>query len=430
MSSIIQFKEKNTREIKLMSRKNGKEAKRVGEVKNFEGGEKADNDSKSGTGTRLFLMGVLKKYGTEITLLAGLVSLVISFNNKTNEWTENFTKLTCQVNKLDESIKEMNSEIEEMDDKISNDHAMLLTLYAVSDKLQPQIVFLSANYNIREEVVKEEERLAEPPWKMQDLIGKSNKSDKNFKAEELTNTPAVFVCEEGEKETFFYGQYNDRNQWNGKCILNVYTNNKLETVFEGVYDNGTLVSYKRAASDNGKWIVTDRDHYAQYNDGETWYYTKTSDYEKEYTINEFSDKQILTVEGLLGSKEETILSYYKGKTSNGLYNDDSGNAFLITYFEQGAIKTGEDDRAIKTIYQGGFVDGKYDDDSYDAWYITRDKKTTYMYYKGGFSKGNVNHRDKSKEVFHNYLTHEEIDEYLKVSGFTDYSSQFVTDYDN
>ena len=66
---------------------------------------------------------------------------------------------------------------------------------------------------------------------------------------------------------------------------------------------------------------------------------------------------------------------------------------------------------------------------YDSWSISRESDTTYMFFKGGFSEGKSIRRDKNKEEFENYLTHDQIDKYLQKYGFYNYSEYFVTEYE-
>lgn len=70
--------------------------------------------------------------------------------------------------------------------------------------------------------------------------------------------------------------------------------------------------------------------------------------------------------------------YYSGRTSDGYYNDDTGDAYIIKYFPDGMVKT---------LYVGKFVDGMFNDRTDNAWYITKEIKTDYMYYKGYFEDG-------------------------------------------
>lgn len=325
----------------------------------------------------------------------------------------------------------MQLSINTMNTKIDNYGKLLLALAADSDKIDVQTLMSLTDYTVRTEEKQNEMYLANPNWDETTLIAKDVSSDKLFSAGELSNTPIILCYEQNGRDVYFYGQYNENNQWNGRCILNIYNNNKLETIFEGIYDNGNLFSYKRVSCENGsEWIVTDRVVEDGYNRGETYVYTKTSDYNKSFNESNITEKQIVSVDNFLTSKQENLLSYYSGNTSNGYYNDKTGYAYLVTYFTPSESESLNRSQVIKTLYQGQFVDGKFEDNTYKAWYITRELDTTYMYYRGCFLNGSVYRKNKKEEDFCNQLSHQDINTYLNQYGFLQYSDQFVTEYEN
>lgn len=176
-------------------------------------------------------------------------------------------------------------------------------------------------------------------------------------------------------------------------------------MLEGVYDNGTLYSYRRASCESkGEWLITDRVCHADYNSGETWVYTKSSDFDKRFSADEITDAQIIGVTDLLKSKDEVLLSYYSGNSSEGFYNDNTGEAILVKYFPPNTVAFSTEAPVIKTLYKGCFKDGNFHDDSGDAWYITRGVDTEYMYFRGAFSEGNAKQQGTEDEVFENNLS--------------------------
>ena len=76
----------------------------------------------------------------------------------------------------------------------------------------------------------------------------------------------------------------------------------------------------------------------------------------------------------------TLMTEYVGRTVDGVYNDTTGEAYYISYYE---------DQTVKTLYQGGFTDGKMEDKSGNAWQIAsdRDNRVKYLYYCGVFERG-------------------------------------------
>ncbi|MEY8335823.1 hypothetical protein AALB53_22500 [Lachnospiraceae bacterium 47-T17] len=234
------------------------------------------------------------------------------------------------------------------------------------------------------------------------------------------------MYEQNGREVYFLGQYNNSSQWNGLCILNVYNGDSLETILEGVYDNGSLFSYRRASCESkGEWLITDRVCHTGYNSGETWVYTKSSDFKKEFTADDVTDVQILGVTELLKAKNEVLLSYYNGNTSGGFYNDDTGEAILVKYFPPNTVASSAEVPVIRTLYKGCFKDGDFHDDSEDAWYITRGVDTGYMYFRGVFIEGNAKRQETDDEVFENNLSKEQIANYLKRYGLSEYLEQFI-----
>lgn len=77
----------------------------------------------------------------------------------------------------------------------------------------------------------------------------------------------------------------------------------------------------------------------------------------------------------------TLKNYYKGNTSDGRYNDNTGNAYLVCYDDQGYVLS---------LYIGQFKNGKYDDMSGNAIEVVFDSSNNinrYFFYKGKFKNG-------------------------------------------
>lgn len=52
-----------------------------------------------------------------------------------------------------------------------------------------------------------------------------------------------------------------------------------------------------------------------------------------------------------------LVEFYHGNTSNGYYNDDTGNAYLVQY---------NNSNTVKTLYCGNFKDGVFNDNTGNA----------------------------------------------------------------
>lgn len=269
-----------------------------------------------------------------------------------------------------------------------DDHSSIIALESKVNETSAYNIVFKDGYNVKMQGEGEERYLAAPIWKDGNIIASDVNGDIIYKAEDLYNTPILTSYMEGDNEVYFYGKYNENNHWNGCCILNVYLGNKLLYIFEGIYDDGELFSYKRVSSekiiseDNIEkeiWIINKRVVQDGYNSGETWSYEKSDDFIKGFTLDNVKEKQILAVDKFIDFKCEKLLSYYKGNTSNGTYNDKTGNAYLVTYKENGDVKR---------LYKGNFENGDSEDQTGNAWTLSwGNANDGYHYHNGEFKNG-------------------------------------------
>lgn len=235
-----------------------------------------------------------------------------------------------------------------------------------------------------------------------------------FSFRDLVSKKMVIPYNVGNEEVFFCGQYNDQLHWDGNCVLNVYKDGKLSFITEANYVDGTVVSYLQVFSseNDSEWIISRRNADEEGYYGITVKYDKKNDFKQQfetsrvsgtdlYLADEFADKYI-SRSGL-----EKMNSYYKGYTSGGLYNDHTGDAYLITMDDEGDVLT---------LYHGGFTDGNFNDDSGDAWEITRKTKKPadqddmkYMYFHGKVRDGKFESGKDNK----NNLSQQEIDDIIE-----------------
>lgn len=235
--------------------------------------------------------------------------------------------------------------------------------------------------------------------------------------------------EDNGQKIYFLGQLNKNGSWDGDCVTNVYKDGKLIGIFEynlidGKYN--TCKSFYKSDTDC-EWIYVNKSYIEKKILGESTKYKVESNLNKEFDITDVKGNNILYVKDFIESNNFDKLSYYKGELSNGKYNDKSGDAFLVIYFEPNTIKNKEVS-VIKTFYNGKFENGNFKEEKYDSWYITREEDTKYMYYKRGFNGKTIEHKDK--EDFKPNLSHDDIDYYLNKYGFSEYSNQFITEYED
>ena len=209
-------------------------------------------------------------------------------------------------------------------------------------------------------------------------------------ADELIDQRTIYTYNDGKDQVVFCGQYDEEGRWNGNCIINVYDKeSRLIRILDGDYLHGQLINYRQVLSDYSKdgdiWLVSDRIVGQSSNHGATWKYKRDDYIALDCDISELSEEQIYDVNTFVHSLDILIIEYYEGDTSNLLYNDNSGKAYLVKYFTDNQDKYR---KYVKTLYVGCFSDGQFNDHTGDAWYIVKDTNTEYMYYKGTFTDGN------------------------------------------
>lgn len=233
-----------------------------------------------------------------------------------------------------------------------------------------------------------------------DIIGEDPNTGKKCNAKKLKNKKILLPYMENGKEVYFYGQYNKYYHWDGHCILNIYDNNKLSVIMDGWYKDGELISYNRITYDtktkkvNKKekkikiWRISKREHNGNVNTGETYTYFKDKNKKKKFTLKNVESKNILSTMDFENWLNRPLEGYYNGNTSDGKYNDETGKAYLIKYFEDGTVRT---------LYCGNFKGGEFNDHTGNAWYIsTEEGADSYIYFKGGFTNGDPDETDNHK----------------------------------
>ena len=340
------------------------------------------------------------------------------------------------IGNIQDDVKNIQDDVESISDNI-NELAKLNNSTTDNGIVMGTIVVdFIPQYQPKMHLVNNEIVLSEPKWigKPGNTIIAVGRKDKNYQypIESIKDMPFLTMYIEGENEVYFYGSYNEKNHWNGECILNVYNKNQLITIFDGEYEDGVLISYKRVSCEEGnEWKVAIReckkdDNGNAYTNGETWDYKKTKSFIQKINSNDLDASYILTVDNFLKDFDEELITYYNGRTSNGYYNDDTGNAFIIKYFGDGEIE-GAEGKVIHTLYEGRFSNGYFEDETDESWYITREINTKYMYYEGSFS-GKTADNNKVEEftnpIGRNYLVQK-----LKEKGFEEYESEFYIDYE-
>lgn len=217
-------------------------------------------------------------------------------------------------------------------------------------------------------------------------IAKNAYSNIVYTADELENTTIVLHYKQNGEDVFFKGQYDENGYWNDNCIINRYLDGKLTLIMDAKYVSGKLISYKQVfsykktyhESTYDVWAISEREPENGTDRGFTKTYYKEGEYDQQFTSNLVMDTDILNAEEFMSKIILSQEGYYNGYISNGLYNDDTGDAYTIKYSRDGFIRF---------LYVGNFEDGDLTDDTGNAWYIVLgDDKINYYYYKGKFKE--------------------------------------------
>ena len=203
-----------------------------------------------------------------------------------------------------------------------------------------------------------------------------------YLAEDMINQTILLTYTENSQEVYFVGQYDEDYHWDGNCIINVYNqDNSLSIITEACYDSGTLMDYKQVFPENNNWVYSERKKVNETNEGNTYVYRWDYKQIKNFTLTNVKSDDIYTAANFAEKIDGTLKNYYKGNTSDGRYNDNTGNAYLVCYDDQGYVLS---------LYIGQFKNGKYDDMSGNAIEVVFDSSNNinrYFFYKGKFKNG-------------------------------------------
>ena len=222
--------------------------------------------------------------------------------------------------------------------------------------------------------------LQNPEWGNNEVIAQDN-DGKKYKVKDLYNKPVILSYKESGYLIIFYGQFNDRNHWDGPCIINTYKGNKLYLISETNYIDGQSYNYNEVLSDDSLWHVLHVEKVDNYHYGESTRYHKIQEYTKKFKVKHVSSSDVITINKFVNSIVDKSLleGYYSGEIKEGRYNDQTGNAYLIKFTNDGYVNF---------LYNGNFVNGYPDDNTGDAWSLVLDKKMNkYIYYIGKYSGG-------------------------------------------
>lgn len=235
-------------------------------------------------------------------------------------------------------------------------------------------------------------------------VGKDSEGNK-YNISDIVNETVLLTYIEGGKEVYFLGQLNDNCHWDGYCVTNAYNSDgTLFGVCESNFDDGKRLDYESfyLSTIENEWIHTKKSCEDVGNLGTSEIIAFKNDKIKNFTTTNVKIYDFLYNEDFKKLDDKILLTYYHGYTSNNNYNDETGDAYLISF---------NSDKTIKTLYIGQFKNGAFHDQSGKAIEIVFDSSNDinkYFCYKGTFKNGN---RTGAKPPY-DYITQPEIDKII------------------
>lgn len=328
-------------------------------------------------------------------------------NDKLNECLkkDEISNLTTDVSEMreylysDDGVKDQLGEFSDKMDKVTN----LLNITAIKADVTTE-EYIRSNVSIVDNDISNSTSSISPDT----CIGTDSEGNV-YIAKNLVDKTILLTYTEDDKEIYFLGQYNKNYHWNGYCVINTYdADGKLNGINESNFDDGNRLDYESfyLSDKQNEWIYTDRDCKKETNEGISIRYKSNFSKQKNFTATNVRVSDLIYIESMKEYDNKEILSYYMGKTSNGVYNDDSGNAYLVMYNSEGFVSV---------YYKGNFKDGDFEDEN--AIEIVLDESDNinkYFLYNGGFTRGERISDDGIK-----YITQDEINTILKENGCKD-----------
>lgn len=328
-------------------------------------------------------------------------------NDKLNECLkkDEISNLTTDVSEMreylysDDGVKDQLGEFSDKMDKVTN----LLNITAIKADVTTE-EYIRSNVSIVDNDISN----STSSISSDTCIGTDSEGNV-YIAKNLVDKTILLTYTEDDKEIYFLGQYNKNYHWNGYCVINTYdADGKLNSINESNFDDGNRLDYESfyLSDKQNEWIYTDRDCKKETNEGISIRYKSNFSKQKNFTATNVRVSDLIYIESMKEYDNKEILSYYMGKTSNGVYNDDSGNAYLVMYNSEGFVSV---------YYKGNFKDGYFEDEN--AIEIVLDESyniNKYFLYNGGFTRGERISDDGIK-----YITQDEINTILKENGCKD-----------
>lgn len=323
------------------------------------------------------------------TIVMGLIGLLSWMCVQIYDINGNIKANNKVIENLETEVSSIKKDINKINDILNGDDGNKILskrIEYIEERLNSKIIDASdeiTNSVDEASIESNDTNLVTSPFESTTCIG-TDTDGNTYVAEDLIGETILLTYTEGDEEVYFLGQYNENYNWDGYCVTNsYYSDGRLMGICESNFDNGKRLDYKSFVKDDAQWIYSDRICSDDSNVGMNETYILNYEKVKNFTNTNVRVTDILYVDKFIETNEPSLKELYHGDTTDSLngdtveslYNDDSGNAYYISFF---------DDGTVKTLYQGNFKDGKFNDNTGNAWYIVKDIDTDYMYFKGSF----------------------------------------------
>lgn len=138
--------------------------------------------------------------------------LVNSLETTKQEFRSEFGSLSYKLNGLEENVLTDIKNLEQAIDGINN------KLFTIAMQLSPTENGIQSIIGMYESI-KDENFSIKSSFKSTDVYAVDSITNLTYTAEELTDQKILLSYKSDDQEVFFYGQFNDENQWDGNCII-------------------------------------------------------------------------------------------------------------------------------------------------------------------------------------------------------------------
>lgn len=318
--------------------------------------------------------------------------------------------INTKVGSISTQVEELTTEVEDISDYLYDDDGVKDQLGMINEALNLKVINVTEEDTVSflEDISIESNDISSTTSVLSAKMSVGVDLNGNvYIAEDLIGETILLTYEDEGKDVFFLGQYNENYHWDGYCVTNTYNSDgTLYGICESNFDDGKRIDYKTVLSvdaENNKWDYYSRVCDGKSNIGISIEYIFEYNTEKNFTDTNVRRTDMLFVDEFMEKHDAILINYYHGRTSDKLYNDDTGEAYLITFHEDGTVRT---------LYVGNFVNGYPHDKTNKAWNIAYAEEVGYYVHNTGtFSNG---YADKhSSEEF----TYEEIEELISKYDF-------------